>query len=36
MENFHENLINAKYHLKIAQRLHENYANFEEKRFWSE
>tara|TARA_Y100000034_G_C6857981_1_gene390167 strand:+ start:198 stop:656 length:459 start_codon:yes stop_codon:yes gene_type:complete len=33
MENFHENLINAKYHLKIAQRLHENYANFEEKRF---
>ncbi|GEM_PF-652285 len=33
MRNFDENLINAKYHLAIAQRLFENYANYEEKRF---
>jgi len=33
MENYDENLINAKYHLSIAKRLLENYPNFEEKRF---
>lgn len=33
MENFYRNLIEAKYHLRIAKRLYENYSNFEEKRF---
>ena len=33
MSNLDSNLINAKYHLAVAKRLHENYYNFKEKRF---